>query len=135
MSCATLRKVESPWLPPSRELDRLAGTNTERDLIPLFDCREICPPDSSTETIRAEEEFFTDAFYKHRRYNGSRVRDGKALVQGRNALLHNIECIGREAWLSKLDAIASGLRNATPSRRDTSAQAFKRGRTTLSLVG
>uniref|UniRef100_A0AAV1T8A7 Uncharacterized protein n=1 Tax=Peronospora matthiolae TaxID=2874970 RepID=A0AAV1T8A7_9STRA len=55
-------QVESPWMPPSRELDRLAGTTTERDRIPLFDCTKICPPDSSTETIRAEEEFFTDAF-------------------------------------------------------------------------
>uniref|UniRef100_A0AAV1ULY1 Uncharacterized protein n=1 Tax=Peronospora matthiolae TaxID=2874970 RepID=A0AAV1ULY1_9STRA len=97
-------QVESPWMPSSRELDRLAGTTTERDRIPLFDCRKICPPDSSTETIRAEEEFFTDAFFKHRWYNGSRVRDGKALVQGWNALIHNIECIGREAWLAKLDA-------------------------------
>uniref|UniRef100_A0AAV1UT63 Uncharacterized protein n=1 Tax=Peronospora matthiolae TaxID=2874970 RepID=A0AAV1UT63_9STRA len=59
-------QVESSWMPPSRELERLAGTTTERDRIPLFDCREICPPDSSTDTIRAEEEFFTDAFFKHR---------------------------------------------------------------------
>uniref|UniRef100_A0AAV1TY45 Uncharacterized protein n=1 Tax=Peronospora matthiolae TaxID=2874970 RepID=A0AAV1TY45_9STRA len=91
-------------MPPSRELDRLAGTTTERDRIPLFDCRKICPTDSSTETILAEEEFFTDAFFKHRWYNGSRVRDVKALVQGWNALIHNIECMGREAWIAKLDA-------------------------------
>uniref|UniRef100_A0AAV1UBF6 Uncharacterized protein n=1 Tax=Peronospora matthiolae TaxID=2874970 RepID=A0AAV1UBF6_9STRA len=97
-------QVKSPWMPPSRELDRLAGTTTEWLRVPLFDCRKICPPDSSTGTIRAEEEHFTDAFFKHRWYNGSRVRDGKALVQGWNALIHNIECFGREAWLTKLDA-------------------------------
>uniref|UniRef100_A0AAV1UKC7 Uncharacterized protein n=1 Tax=Peronospora matthiolae TaxID=2874970 RepID=A0AAV1UKC7_9STRA len=91
-------------MPPSRELDRLAGKTTERDRIPLFDCRKIFPLDSSTESIRAEEEFFTDAFFKHRWYNGSRVLDGIALVQGWNAHIHNIECIGREAWLAKLDA-------------------------------
>uniref|UniRef100_A0AAV1UN61 Uncharacterized protein n=1 Tax=Peronospora matthiolae TaxID=2874970 RepID=A0AAV1UN61_9STRA len=90
-------QVESPWMPPFIELDRLAGTTTERGRITLFDCRKIYPPDSSTETIRAEEEFFTDAFFKHRWYNGSRVQDGKALVQGWNALFHNVECIGREA--------------------------------------
>uniref|UniRef100_A0AAV1UNR2 Uncharacterized protein n=1 Tax=Peronospora matthiolae TaxID=2874970 RepID=A0AAV1UNR2_9STRA len=56
-------QVESPWMPPSRELDRLAGMTTERDRIPLFDCRKICPPDSSTENIRAQEEFFTDAVF------------------------------------------------------------------------
>uniref|UniRef100_A0AAV1V274 Uncharacterized protein n=1 Tax=Peronospora matthiolae TaxID=2874970 RepID=A0AAV1V274_9STRA len=103
MSCATL-PTWSPWMPPSRELDRLAGMTTERDRIPLFDRRKICPPNSSTETIRAEEEFFTDAFFKHRWYNGSRVRDGKALVQRWNAIIHDIECIGREAWHAKLDA-------------------------------
>uniref|UniRef100_A0AAV1TX06 Uncharacterized protein n=1 Tax=Peronospora matthiolae TaxID=2874970 RepID=A0AAV1TX06_9STRA len=97
-------QVESSWMPPSRELDRLADTTTERDRIPLFDCRKICPPDSSTETIRAEEEFFTDAFFKHQWYNSSRVRDGEALVKGWYALIHNIECIGREVWLAKLDA-------------------------------
>uniref|UniRef100_A0AAV1VGU2 Uncharacterized protein n=1 Tax=Peronospora matthiolae TaxID=2874970 RepID=A0AAV1VGU2_9STRA len=48
-------QVESPWMPSSRELDRLVGMTTERDRIPLFDCRRICSPDSSTETIRAEE--------------------------------------------------------------------------------
>uniref|UniRef100_A0AAV1UHV7 Uncharacterized protein n=1 Tax=Peronospora matthiolae TaxID=2874970 RepID=A0AAV1UHV7_9STRA len=34
-------QVESPWMPPSRKLDRLTGTTTERDRIPLFDCRKI----------------------------------------------------------------------------------------------
>uniref|UniRef100_A0AAV1VE04 Uncharacterized protein n=1 Tax=Peronospora matthiolae TaxID=2874970 RepID=A0AAV1VE04_9STRA len=71
---------------------------------PVVRLQEDLPPDSSTETIRSEEEFFTDAFFKHRWYNGSRVRDGKALVQGWNALIHNIECIGRETWLAKLNA-------------------------------
>uniref|UniRef100_A0AAV1UD59 Uncharacterized protein n=1 Tax=Peronospora matthiolae TaxID=2874970 RepID=A0AAV1UD59_9STRA len=59
-------QVKSPWMPPSRELDRLAGMTTERDRIPLFDCRKICPSDSSTENIRADEDFFTDTFFKHR---------------------------------------------------------------------
>uniref|UniRef100_A0AAV1T192 Uncharacterized protein n=1 Tax=Peronospora matthiolae TaxID=2874970 RepID=A0AAV1T192_9STRA len=97
-------QVEFPWMPPSRELDRLAGTTTERDRIPLFDCRKICPPDSSTETIRADEEFFTDAFFKHRCYDSSRGRGDKALVQECNAFIYNIECKCREAWLSELDA-------------------------------
>uniref|UniRef100_A0AAV1USJ1 Uncharacterized protein n=1 Tax=Peronospora matthiolae TaxID=2874970 RepID=A0AAV1USJ1_9STRA len=76
--------------------------------------KTICSPDSSTETIRAEEEFFTDAFFKHRWYNGNRGRDGKALVQGWNALIHNIECIGREAWLAKLDAARIRFRKRNP---------------------
>uniref|UniRef100_A0AAV1U3Y6 Uncharacterized protein n=1 Tax=Peronospora matthiolae TaxID=2874970 RepID=A0AAV1U3Y6_9STRA len=75
-------QVESPWMPSSRELDQLAGMTTDRDRIPLFDCRTIFPPNSTSNTIRAEEEFFTDAFFKHRWHSGSRVRDGKALVQG-----------------------------------------------------
>uniref|UniRef100_A0AAV1URX2 Uncharacterized protein n=1 Tax=Peronospora matthiolae TaxID=2874970 RepID=A0AAV1URX2_9STRA len=68
-------QVESPWMPPSRVLDRLAGTTTEWDRIPLFDRKKIFPPDFSTETIRADEEFFTDAFLKHRWYNGSSDRN------------------------------------------------------------
>uniref|UniRef100_A0AAV1TPH0 Uncharacterized protein n=1 Tax=Peronospora matthiolae TaxID=2874970 RepID=A0AAV1TPH0_9STRA len=92
-------QVDSPWMPSSKELDRLSGMTTNRDLISLFDLREIFPYNSSTETIRAEEEFFTDAFFKHRWYSGSRVQDNKALIQGWNALIHEIECIGRHAWL------------------------------------
>uniref|UniRef100_A0AAV1TJ99 Uncharacterized protein n=1 Tax=Peronospora matthiolae TaxID=2874970 RepID=A0AAV1TJ99_9STRA len=47
-------QVESPWITSSKELERLAAMDVERDRIPLFDCRKIFPPDSSTETIRAE---------------------------------------------------------------------------------
>uniref|UniRef100_A0AAV1UUJ1 Uncharacterized protein n=1 Tax=Peronospora matthiolae TaxID=2874970 RepID=A0AAV1UUJ1_9STRA len=97
-------QVESPWMPSSKELDRVAGMTTEKDRIPLIDCRRICPPNSSTETIRAEEKFSTDMFFKHLWHNGNRGRDGKALLQGWDAFIHNIECIGREAWLGKLDA-------------------------------
>uniref|UniRef100_A0AAV1T585 Uncharacterized protein n=1 Tax=Peronospora matthiolae TaxID=2874970 RepID=A0AAV1T585_9STRA len=59
-------QVESPWMPSSRELNRRADMTTEQDQIPLFDYKEVCLPDSSTEIIRAEEEFFTDSFFKHR---------------------------------------------------------------------
>uniref|UniRef100_A0AAV1TXA2 Uncharacterized protein n=1 Tax=Peronospora matthiolae TaxID=2874970 RepID=A0AAV1TXA2_9STRA len=97
-------QVGSPWMPSSKDLDRLVGMTTERYRIPLFDCRRILPPNSSTETILAEEEFFIDVFFKHQWYNGNRGRDGKALVQKWNAFIHNIECIGREAWIGKLDA-------------------------------
>uniref|UniRef100_A0AAV1UUA9 BZIP domain-containing protein n=1 Tax=Peronospora matthiolae TaxID=2874970 RepID=A0AAV1UUA9_9STRA len=113
-------QVESPWMQSSRELDRLAGMTTERDQIPLFGCRKIYPPKSSTETIRAEEEFYTDAFCKHRWYSGSRVRDGKALAQGLNALIHNIECIEREAGWVNVMQLASDLRNVIQSGCDTS---------------
>uniref|UniRef100_A0AAV1T783 Uncharacterized protein n=1 Tax=Peronospora matthiolae TaxID=2874970 RepID=A0AAV1T783_9STRA len=102
-------------MPSSRELDRLVGMTTERERIPFFDCRKICPPNSSTETIRAEKEFFTVAFFNHRWYNGSRVRDGKALVQGWNALIYNIKCIGREAWLGKHDAARIRFEKRNPA--------------------
>ena len=91
-------------MPPSKELDCVAGMTTQRDRIPLFDCTKLCPPNSSTKTIRAEEEFYTDVFFKHRWYNACRGHDGKALVQGWNAFIHIIEVIGLEAWLAKLDA-------------------------------
>uniref|UniRef100_A0AAV1TXK8 Uncharacterized protein n=1 Tax=Peronospora matthiolae TaxID=2874970 RepID=A0AAV1TXK8_9STRA len=55
-------QVESPWMPSFKELDRVAGMTTDRDRIPFLGCRRNCPPSSSTETIRAEEDFFIDAF-------------------------------------------------------------------------
>uniref|UniRef100_A0AAV1V7D3 Uncharacterized protein n=1 Tax=Peronospora matthiolae TaxID=2874970 RepID=A0AAV1V7D3_9STRA len=106
-------QVESPWMPPSRELERLAGMTTERVRIPLFDCRKICPPDSSTKTIRAEAEFITDAFFKHRWYNDSRVRDGKSLVQGRMPSSPTSSASAVRPGSSNLMQLASGLRNAT----------------------
>uniref|UniRef100_A0AAV1U2H2 Uncharacterized protein n=1 Tax=Peronospora matthiolae TaxID=2874970 RepID=A0AAV1U2H2_9STRA len=104
MSCATLLKWSLIWTPSSSELDRLAGMITGWDRFPLFDCKRIFPPNYSTEAIRAEEEFFTDAFFKHRWYDGNRGRDGKTFMQGWNAFIHNIERIGREALLGKPDA-------------------------------
>uniref|UniRef100_A0AAV1U6E3 Uncharacterized protein n=1 Tax=Peronospora matthiolae TaxID=2874970 RepID=A0AAV1U6E3_9STRA len=65
-------QVESPWMPSSKEFDRVTCMTTERDQIPLFDCRKIYPP-VSTETIRAEEDLCTYVFFKHRWYNVSRV--------------------------------------------------------------
>ena len=82
----------------------MAGMTTDRDRIPLFDCRKLCPPNSSAETIRTEAEFYTDVFFKHRWFNAYRGNDAKAWLQGWNAFVHNVGVIGREAWLAKLDA-------------------------------
>uniref|UniRef100_A0AAV1TIR1 Uncharacterized protein n=2 Tax=Peronospora matthiolae TaxID=2874970 RepID=A0AAV1TIR1_9STRA len=62
-------------------------------------------------------KFLTVVLFKHRRYNdnvANRGRDFKDLVQGWNALNHNIECIGREAWLAKLDAVCIRFEKRNP---------------------
>uniref|UniRef100_A0AAV1V6W9 Uncharacterized protein n=1 Tax=Peronospora matthiolae TaxID=2874970 RepID=A0AAV1V6W9_9STRA len=112
-------QLESPWMPSSKALDRVAGMTNKRDRIRLFDCIRICPPDSSSETVRAEEEFFTDVFFKHRWYNGNRGRDGKSLVQGWNAFIHNIECAVSPGSVNLMQ-LASCLRSVTRSPYDTS---------------
>uniref|UniRef100_A0AAV1V403 Uncharacterized protein n=1 Tax=Peronospora matthiolae TaxID=2874970 RepID=A0AAV1V403_9STRA len=55
-------QVESSWMPSSKGLDQVAGMNTERNQIPLFDFREIFSLNFSTETIRAEKEFYNGVF-------------------------------------------------------------------------
>ena len=108
-------QVKSPRMQPSKDLDQWAGMTTNRDRFPRLDCRTPCPPNPSTKTIRAEEEFFTDVFFKHRWYNGNRNRDGTALVQVWNEFIHNVECMGREAWLDKLDTARIRFEKRNPA--------------------
>uniref|UniRef100_A0AAV1TIJ4 Uncharacterized protein n=1 Tax=Peronospora matthiolae TaxID=2874970 RepID=A0AAV1TIJ4_9STRA len=107
-------QVESPWMTASKELDRLASMTTNRDRIPFFDCRKICPPDSSTETFRAEEESSPMRFYTSV-VQWECGRDGKALMLGWNAFIHNIKCISREACLGKFDAARIRYKKRNPA--------------------
>uniref|UniRef100_A0AAV1TT23 Uncharacterized protein n=1 Tax=Peronospora matthiolae TaxID=2874970 RepID=A0AAV1TT23_9STRA len=71
-------QAKSAWMQSSTKLYRVACMTTKRNRMSLFECRRICPYNCSTETICAEEEFFIDAFFKHRWYNNNRGRAGKA---------------------------------------------------------
>ena len=88
---------------------------TNRDQIPLFDVRRLCPSDSSTELLRDEEDFYTDLFFKHRWCHANRNRDGKVLVRAWIAFIYYIECIGRRAWLKRLNAARIRFEQRNPA--------------------
>ena len=70
----------------------------------LFDISKLQKLDLSASNSGTEHEFFVDAFFKHRWYNGNYNRDGPALIQAWNAFIHMVEVIERDAWMDKLHA-------------------------------
>uniref|UniRef100_A0AAV1V5U2 Uncharacterized protein n=1 Tax=Peronospora matthiolae TaxID=2874970 RepID=A0AAV1V5U2_9STRA len=113
-------QVECPWMPPSRELERLAGMTTERDRIPLFDCRGICPPNSSTKTIRAEDEYFTDAFSNIGGTMATVVETVRPWCKDGMPSFKTSSASAVRPGSLNLMQLASGLRSATQLGRDTS---------------
>ena len=60
---------------------------------------------ASASNFRAEEDFYLDAFLKHRWYNGNQKRDKNSLLAAWNAFVQNVKNFGREGWLKKLEAV------------------------------
>ena len=94
-----LAPEKSPWLPSQRVLLRLTETTSDRHPIRLFDSSKLRKLDRSARNFGTEHQFFIDAFFKHRWYIGNHKRDGTALIQTWNAFIHNVEVIGRIAWM------------------------------------
>ena len=84
-------------------MNDLAGETSLHHRIPLFDARSLHGLDINASNFRAEEEFYLDAFLKHRWYSGNTKRDKSSLLQAWNAFILNVQHIGREAWLRKPD--------------------------------
>ena len=84
-------------------MNDLSGETSLHHRIPLFDARQIHGLDISASNFRAEEDFSLDAFLKHRWYSGNTKRDKSLLLQAWNAFLLNVQHIGREAWIRKID--------------------------------
>uniref|UniRef100_A0AAV1UHJ6 Uncharacterized protein n=1 Tax=Peronospora matthiolae TaxID=2874970 RepID=A0AAV1UHJ6_9STRA len=118
-------QVESPWMPSSKKLDRFADVTTERDRIPLFDCRKICPPNSSTETIRAEKEFFTDVYLNIGDTMVAVFETAKPWCKDGMPSSTTSSALAVRPGSPNLMQPASGLRNATQSERDTSCTGFQ----------
>ena len=59
--------------------------------------------DISASNFRADEDFYLDAFLKHRWYSGNIRQDKSSLLQVWNDFILNVQHIGREAWLQILD--------------------------------
>ena len=70
-------------------------------------------PDLALQILKKQEEFFIDAFLKHRWYNGNTKRDKDSLCQAWSAFVRNVKDIGREAWLRKLDTARAKFESDT----------------------
>uniref|UniRef100_A0AAV1VK22 Uncharacterized protein n=1 Tax=Peronospora matthiolae TaxID=2874970 RepID=A0AAV1VK22_9STRA len=102
--CSVLRldPEKKAWMPPKSVMDHLSATTSDRYRTRLFDSSRIHHLDPSAKNYRAENEFFIDAFFTHRRYSGKHKRDGPSLLQAWNAYIHNLEDVGRDVWNDKL---------------------------------
>lgn len=115
--CNVLRLApkRKPWLLPERPVNSLSGETSVHHRIPLFDARLLHGLDISASNFRAEDDFYLDAFLKHRWYSGNLKRDKSFLLQAWNALIHNVKDIGREAWIQKLNTARVRFEKRTPT--------------------
>uniref|UniRef100_A0AAV1TX41 Uncharacterized protein n=1 Tax=Peronospora matthiolae TaxID=2874970 RepID=A0AAV1TX41_9STRA len=110
-----LAPEKKAWMPPKSVMDRLSATTSDRYRTRLFDSSRIHHLDPSAKNYRAKNEFFIDAFFKHRWYSGNHKRDGPSLLQAWNAYIHNLEDVGRDAWNDKLIKARDKFEKRTPT--------------------
>uniref|UniRef100_A0AAV1TGW7 Uncharacterized protein n=1 Tax=Peronospora matthiolae TaxID=2874970 RepID=A0AAV1TGW7_9STRA len=103
------------WMPPKSVMDHLSATTSDRYRTRLFDSSRIHHLDPSAKNYRAENEFFIDAFFRHRWYSGNYKRDGLSLLQAWKAYIHNLEDVGRDAWNDKLIKARDKFEKRTPT--------------------
>uniref|UniRef100_A0AAV1VLK7 Uncharacterized protein n=1 Tax=Peronospora matthiolae TaxID=2874970 RepID=A0AAV1VLK7_9STRA len=109
-----LAPEKKAWMPPKSVMDHLSATTSDRYRTRLFDSSRIHQLDPSAKDYRAENEFFIDAFFKHRWYSGNHKRDGPSLLQAWNAYIHNLEDVGRDVWNDKLIKARDKFEKRTP---------------------
>uniref|UniRef100_A0AAV1U5N2 Uncharacterized protein n=1 Tax=Peronospora matthiolae TaxID=2874970 RepID=A0AAV1U5N2_9STRA len=110
-----LAPKKKAWMPPKSVMDHLSATMSDRFRTRLFDLSRIHHLDPSAKKYRAENEFFIDAFFKHRWYSGNHKRDDPSLLQAWNAYIHNLEDVGRDAWNDKLIKARDKFEKRTPT--------------------
>uniref|UniRef100_A0AAV1UKD7 Uncharacterized protein n=1 Tax=Peronospora matthiolae TaxID=2874970 RepID=A0AAV1UKD7_9STRA len=114
-SVLRLATEKKAWLPPKSVRDHLSATTSDRYRTRLFDSSRIYHLDPSAKNYRAENEFFIDAFFRHRWYSGNHKRDSPSLLQAWNAYIHNLEDVGRDAWNDKLLKARDKFEKRTPT--------------------
>uniref|UniRef100_A0AAV1U843 Uncharacterized protein n=1 Tax=Peronospora matthiolae TaxID=2874970 RepID=A0AAV1U843_9STRA len=110
-----LAPEKKAWMPPKSVMDHLSATTSDRYRTRLFDSSRIHHLDPSAKNYRAENEFFIDAFFRHRWYSGNHKRDGPSLLQAWNAYIYNLEDVGRDAWNDKLIKSRDKFEKRTPT--------------------
>uniref|UniRef100_A0AAV1TE97 Uncharacterized protein n=1 Tax=Peronospora matthiolae TaxID=2874970 RepID=A0AAV1TE97_9STRA len=101
-SVLRLAPEKKAWMPPKSVMNHLSATASDRYRTRLFDSLRIHHLDPSEQNYRAENDFFIDAFFKHRWYSRNHKCDGPSLLQAWNAYIHNLENVGRDVWNDKL---------------------------------
>uniref|UniRef100_A0AAV1VIF7 Uncharacterized protein n=1 Tax=Peronospora matthiolae TaxID=2874970 RepID=A0AAV1VIF7_9STRA len=114
-SVLRLAPEKKAWMPPKSVMDHLSATTSDRYRTRLFDSSRIHHLDPSAKNYRAENDFFIEAFFKHRWYSGNHKRDGPSLLQAWNAYIHNLEDVGRDAWNDKLIKARDKFEKRTPT--------------------
>uniref|UniRef100_A0AAV1UNR6 Uncharacterized protein n=1 Tax=Peronospora matthiolae TaxID=2874970 RepID=A0AAV1UNR6_9STRA len=114
-SMLRLAPEKKAWMPPKSVMDHLSATTSDRYRTRLFDSSRIHHLDPSAKNYRAENEFFIDAFFRHRWYSGNHKRDGPSLLQAWNAYIHNLEDVGRDVWNDKLIKARDKFEKRTPT--------------------
>uniref|UniRef100_A0AAV1UJS0 Uncharacterized protein n=1 Tax=Peronospora matthiolae TaxID=2874970 RepID=A0AAV1UJS0_9STRA len=110
-----LAPEKKAWMPPKSVMDHLSATTSDRYRTRLFDSSRIHHLDPSAKNYRAENEFFIDAFFKHRWYSGNHKRDGPSLLQAWISYIHNLEDVGRDVWNDKLIKAREKFEKRTPT--------------------
>uniref|UniRef100_A0AAV1UCF5 Uncharacterized protein n=1 Tax=Peronospora matthiolae TaxID=2874970 RepID=A0AAV1UCF5_9STRA len=110
-----LAPEKKAWMPPKSVVDHLSATTSDRYRTRLFDSSRIHHLDPSAINSRAENDFFIDAFFKHRCYSGNHKRDGTSLLQAWNAYMHNLEDVGRDVRNDKLIKSRDKFEKRTPT--------------------
>uniref|UniRef100_A0AAV1TQV9 Uncharacterized protein n=1 Tax=Peronospora matthiolae TaxID=2874970 RepID=A0AAV1TQV9_9STRA len=103
------------WMPPKIVMDHLSATTSDRYRTRLFDSSRIYHLGPSAKDYRAENDFFIDAFFKHRWYSGNHKSDGPSLLQAWNAYIHNLEDVGSDVWNDKLIKARDKFEKRTPT--------------------
>uniref|UniRef100_A0AAV1TBH3 Uncharacterized protein n=1 Tax=Peronospora matthiolae TaxID=2874970 RepID=A0AAV1TBH3_9STRA len=110
-----LAPEKKAWMPPKSVMDHFSATTSDRYRTRLFDSSRIHHLDPCAKDYRAENEFFIDAFFRHRWYRGNHKRDGPSLLQAWNAYIHNLEDVGRDVWNDKLVRARDKFEKRTPT--------------------
>uniref|UniRef100_A0AAV1V8Y7 Uncharacterized protein n=1 Tax=Peronospora matthiolae TaxID=2874970 RepID=A0AAV1V8Y7_9STRA len=114
-SVLRLAPEKKAWMPPKSIMDHLSATTSDRYRTRLFDSSRIHHLDPSAKNNHAENDFFIDAFFRHRWYSGNHKRDGPSLLQAWNACIHNLEDVGREVWNDNLIKARDKFEKRTPT--------------------
>uniref|UniRef100_A0AAV1UEQ9 Uncharacterized protein n=1 Tax=Peronospora matthiolae TaxID=2874970 RepID=A0AAV1UEQ9_9STRA len=114
-SVLRLAPEKKAWPPPKSFMDSLLETTRDRYRSRLFDPSRIHHLDPRAKNYRAENDFFIDAFFRHRWYSGNNKRDGPSLLQAWNAYSYNLEDVGRDIWNDKLIKARDKFEKRTPT--------------------